>query len=84
MRVIFKDRQQGKPIEGDIPAKYSRMADINYFKLGDGPLIKVRSIKKLIADYLIKKRRWKNSPKKKKYQPTRQKNLQSLFNIIIP
>ncbi len=50
MRVIFKDRQQGKPIEGDIPAKYQRMPDVNYFKLGNGPLIKVRSLKKLIDE----------------------------------
>ncbi len=48
MRIIFKDRQQGKAIEGNIPATYQRQPDFYYFKLGDGPLMKVRSIKKLI------------------------------------
>jgi len=48
IRIIFKDRQQGKPIEGNIPATYQRQPDFHYFKLGDGPLMKVRSIKKLI------------------------------------
>jgi len=50
MTVMLKGPQFGKPIEGDVPAKYSRMPDTHYFKIGDGPLIKIQSIKKLIEE----------------------------------
>lgn len=48
MMMVFKERQQGKAITGNVPAKYQRMADDHYYKLDQGPLIKIRSIKKLI------------------------------------
>ena len=48
MEVAYRERQQGKPIQGDIPAKYDRMPDVNYLKLNDGSLKKISSIKKLI------------------------------------
>jgi len=46
--ITFKDRQIGKPIQGDIPARYVTMPDTYYVKLGIGSLIKIESVKKLI------------------------------------
>jgi hypothetical protein len=48
MEVAFKGRQQGRPIQGTVPAKYSRKPDVNYIKLSDGSLKKIRNMKKLI------------------------------------
>lgn len=48
MEVVFKDRQQGRPIQGTVPAKYSRKPDVNYIRLSDGSLKKIRNMKKLI------------------------------------
>jgi len=75
MRIIFKDRQQGKPIEDDIPAKYSRMQDINYIKLGDRSLIKVRSIKKLIDELPDRKQEMEDFAKKEKISANKAEEL---------
>ena len=75
MRIIFKDRQQGKPIEGDIPAKYSRLPDINYIKLGNGPLIKVRSIKKLIDELPDRKQEMEKFAKNEKISANKAEEL---------
>ncbi|GJM30567.1 MAG: hypothetical protein DHS20C17_32020 [Cyclobacteriaceae bacterium] len=48
MEIIFKDRQQGKPIQGDIPAQYQRMPDKYYFRLQDGSLERITSMKKVL------------------------------------
>lgn len=48
MEINFKDRQQGKPIQGDVPAQYQRMPDKNYLRFSDGTLKRITSKKKLI------------------------------------
>jgi hypothetical protein len=50
MEIKFKNQELGKPIQGDIPAKYIRMPDTHYYKIGNGPLIKIQGIKKLIEE----------------------------------
>lgn len=50
LTVSLKPPQFGKPIEGDIPAKYVRMPDTHFYKIDNGPLVKIVNIKKLIEE----------------------------------
>ena len=65
-RVLFKEQQLGKPIEGDIPASYNQIPDVYYIKVENGPLLMVRSIKKLIAEFPDKKKELEEFTKKEK------------------
>jgi hypothetical protein len=49
--IGFRSQQLGKPIEGDVPAKYTQLPDEYFIKKLDGPLVRIQSIKKLI-EYL--------------------------------
>jgi hypothetical protein len=51
LNVTFRDRQQGKPIEGDKPAKYTRQRDTFYLRAGSGPLTKIQSAQQIIDAY---------------------------------
>jgi len=48
MHVTFRERQQGKPIEGDIPAKYSRQRDTFYYRAGKGRIREISNVQQII------------------------------------
>ena len=75
LKVVFKDRQVGKPIEGDIPAAYQRMDDVNYIKIDGGPLIKVRNIKKLIVELPDQKKEMEHFARKEKISANKEEEL---------
>ena len=74
-RILFRDQQPGKPIEGDIPASYKQLPDVYYVKVGNGPLLEVRSMKKLIAALPDKQKELEEFAKKEKISPNKPEEL---------
>jgi len=50
--VIFLDARKGGALDGtDTPARYTRTPDVFYYKIGDGELHEIESIKSMIASF---------------------------------
>ncbi len=77
--ISLKPPQFGKPIEGDIPAKFTRMPDTHFYKLDKGPLVKIVSIKKLIEELPDHKAEMETFVKKEKISANKPKEL-ALFS----
>lgn len=73
--ISLKPPQFGKPIEGDIPAKYARMPDTHFYKIDKGPLVKIVSIKKLIDELPDYKAEMEAFVKKEKISANKPKEL---------
>ena len=73
--ISLKPPQFGKPIEGDIPAKFTRMPDTHFYKLDKGPLVKIVSIKKLIEELPDHKAEMETFVKKEKISANKPKEL---------
>ena len=79
MMVSFREREMGKPIVGDVPAKYTRMPDVHYIKSGDGPLVKIQNIKKLIEGLPDHQKEMEEFAKKEKTSSNKAKELTSFI-----
>jgi hypothetical protein len=73
--VSLKPPQFGKPIEGDIPAKFSRMPDTHYYKLNNGPMVKIVNMKKLLEELPDHKEEMEAFVKKEKTSANKPKEL---------
>ena len=78
-RLLFKEQQLGKPIEGDIPASYNQLPDTYYYKVDNGPLLKVQNIKKMIAGFPDKKQELEEYAKKEKISSNDPEELSQLI-----
>jgi hypothetical protein len=75
MTVSLKPPQFGKPIEGDIPAKFIRMPDTYYYKIEKGSLVKISSIKSLIEELPDHQKEMESFAKKEKISANKPKEL---------
>ncbi len=73
--ISLKPPQFGKPIEGDIPAKYVRMPDTHFYKIDNGPLVKILNTKKLIEELPDHKAEMEAFVKKEKISANKPKEL---------
>ena len=75
LTVLLRGPQFGKPIEGNIPAKYEHMPDNHFYKIDNGPLVKIQSIKKLIEELPDHKEEMESFAKKEKISANKPKEL---------
>jgi hypothetical protein len=75
LTVSLKPPQFGKPIEGDIPAKYARMPDTHFYKIDNGPLVKIGNIKNLLEELPDHKNEMEAFVKKEKISANKPKEL---------
>ncbi len=71
----YQEAQYGKAIEGNVPAKYFGMASEYFIKIGEEPLIKIQSMKKLIEDLPDHKPEMEQFAKKEKISTNKPKEL---------
>jgi hypothetical protein len=91
--VTFDDAKRGGSPDGtDRPARYYRLADVFYYKIGNGEMKKVENIKTMIASLPDKQDELSQFAKKEKISPRKEKELVKLAqyynsldeNITIP
>jgi len=74
--VTYREQQPPKALEsGPTPAKYSAAPDVFYFKIKDGAVGKVESIKKMIASFPDKQIELTEFAKKEKISPKKEEEL---------
>jgi len=73
--IGYREPQFGKAIEGNVPAKYYKLPDEHFFKIGDGPLLKIQSMKKFIEDLPDHKSEMEQFAKKEKISVNKPKEL---------
>ena len=75
-QVTFLPLRKGGALDGsDQPAEFKRSADIFYYKIGDGPLQEVESIKSMIASFPDRQEEMTQFAKKEKISPRKEKEL---------
>lgn len=82
MNVGFTDRQQGRAIQGDIPAKYTRLSDTYYFRLDGGPLQRFRSVRQIIEVLPEAREKLAAFVREEKISPGKPDELIRLFRFI--
>ncbi len=74
--VSFKERQEPRAMESTItPAKFSRLSDVFYYKVGNGKLQKLESIKAMIGTLPDKQKEVSEFAKKEKISPKKETEL---------
>jgi hypothetical protein len=74
--VIFLAAKKGGALDGtDLPARYTRTPDVFYYKIGDGELHEIESIKSMIASFPEKQEELTLYAKKEKISPRKEKTL---------
>lgn len=77
--VIFKERQDVRALEsGPTPAKYIRGSDAFFYKIGEGELIKVDNIKKMIANLPERQAELSQFAKQEKISAKKEEDLRKL------
>jgi len=75
-KVIFLAAKKGGALDGsDQPAEYKRSADTFYYKIGNGEVQEVESIKSMIASFPDKQEELSQFAKKEKISPRKEKEL---------
>jgi hypothetical protein len=81
--VIYRAAKKGGALDGtDSPARYTRLPDEFYYKVGEGPLREVESIKSLIASFPEKENELTVFAKKEKLSPRKEKSLLQLVQYL--
>jgi hypothetical protein len=74
--VTYLEARKGGALDGtDLPARYNRSPDVFYYKIGDGELHEVESIKSMIASFPGKQEELTLFAKKEKVSPRKEKTL---------
>lgn len=77
--VRFTDRQEAKALESSArPAKFTRVQDMYYYKIGNGDVIKIGSLKNLIESLPDKKDEMNTYSKKEKLSTKNEEELKKL------
>jgi hypothetical protein len=77
--IKYQEPLKGRGLDGgDLPAKFSRMSDTFFYRLGDGELKEVGNLKELIASLPDKQEEVKQFAKKEKISPKKQEELVKL------
>ena len=80
--VIFMDAKPGRALDGsDLPAQYSKSADVFYYKIADGELKQVGNIKEMIASFPDKQEELKQFVKQEKISPRKEQELIKLVQF---
>jgi hypothetical protein len=75
-KIVFVPAKKGGALDGsDQPAEYKQANDTYYFKVGDGELKEVDSIKDMIASFPDKQEELTAFAKKEKISPRKEKKL---------
>ncbi|MEQ8531141.1 MAG: hypothetical protein RIB86_04795 [Imperialibacter sp.] len=78
--VSFREAQPAQAMQAaSTPARYQKMPDQYFYKIGDGGVAKITSIKKLIAEFPDKQEELSAFAKKEKISPKNEKELVSFF-----
>jgi len=75
MTITIKAPQFGKPIEGNVPAKYMKMPDTQYYMLDAGKPVKIQNLKKLIDELPDHQQEMETFAKKEKISASKPKDL---------
>ncbi|HTE30343.1 MAG TPA: hypothetical protein VK666_08210 [Chryseolinea sp.] len=74
--IVFSAAQKGRAMDGgDLPAQYKTSPDAFYYKIGDGELQEVTSIKAMIAAFPDKQEELTTFAKKEKISPRKEKEM---------
>lgn len=74
--VTYKEQQAPKALEtGPTPAKYTRLPDVYFYKIGNGDPVKVDNIKKMIAGFPDKQTELTEFAKKEKISAKKEDEL---------
>jgi hypothetical protein len=74
--VKYQEPIKGRALDGgDVPAKFSRSNDTYYYRIGNGELLEVESIKDMIASFPDKQEELKQFAKKEKISPKKEDEL---------
>jgi len=74
--VIYLEGRKGGALDGtDLPARYSKIPDVFYYKIGDGDLHEIESIKSMIASFPEKQEELTLYAKKEKVSHKKEKTL---------
>jgi hypothetical protein len=77
--IKYQQPLQGKALDGgDLPAKFSRLSDAYFYRIGDGELKEVGSLKDVIASLPDKQEEVKQFAKKEKISPKKEDELLKL------
>jgi hypothetical protein len=79
--IKYQEPLQGKALDGgDLPAKFSRLSDAYFYRIGDGELKEVGNLKDLIASLPDKQEEVKQFAKKEKISPKKEQELLKLVS----
>jgi hypothetical protein len=74
--ITYRDGLKGRALDGtDLPPQYTRSPDVFYYKIGDGELQEVESIKSMIASFPDKRDELTQFAKKEKISPRKENEL---------
>jgi hypothetical protein len=79
--ILYSDSKVTKSLDGievTVPAKFSKAPDTYYFKIGNGELQKIESIKEMIASFPDQQEELTKFAKKEKISPKKEKDLRQL------
>jgi hypothetical protein len=75
-KIIFSEAKKGGSLDGsDRPAQFRRATDEFYYKIGDGELYEVGSIKSMIKSFPAKQEELAQYAKKEKISPRKEKDI---------
>tara|TARA_R110000744_G_scaffold84385_2_gene165149 strand:- start:270 stop:953 length:684 start_codon:yes stop_codon:yes gene_type:complete len=78
--VSFREAQPAQAMQAaSTPARYQKMPDQYFYKIGDGGVMKIGSIKKLIEEFPDKQEELSAFAKKEKISPKNERELISFF-----
>ena len=76
----FQQPLKGRALDGgDLPAKYSRLSDAYFYRIGEGELKPVGNLKELISTFPDKQEELKQYAKQEKISPKKEEELVKLI-----
>jgi hypothetical protein len=76
----FQQPLKGRALDGgDLPAKYSKLSDAYFYKIGEGELKQVGNLKELISTFPDKQEELKQYAKQEKISPKKEEELLKLI-----
>jgi hypothetical protein len=76
----YQEAIKGRALDGgDVPAKFARMSDEYFYKIGTGELKEVGNLKELIASLPDKQEEIKQYAKQEKISPKKEEELRQLI-----
>jgi hypothetical protein len=77
--IKYQEPLKGRALDGgDLPAKFSRLSDAYFYKLGEGELKEIGNLKDMIASLPDKQEELKQFAKKEKISPKKEEELLKL------